>query len=145
MRGLSWVAFATLIAGLACGGSGSGMVGCSGCGGGGGGGNPPAGSTSVSVGNNFFRSVRNRSMNDAVDTVAVGGSVTWTWTNTGTMPHNIQSVGTPAFASGPVATGDGSTYRVTFTAPGTYRYNCAIHGNLMTGTVVVMAAGGGGY
>jgi len=30
-----------------------------------------------------------------------------------------------------------STYEVTFALPGTYRYNCAIHGNLMTGVVVV--------
>ena len=149
MRGLSWVALATLIAGVACGGTGSGTVGCSGCGGGVGGGNPPAGSASVSVGNNFFSSDRNRSTNNAVDTVAVGGKVTWTWANTGAMPHNIQSVGTPSFTSGPVETGNGSTYEMTFTTPGVYRYNCAIHGDLMTGTVVVTPAtgggGGGGY
>jgi plastocyanin len=28
---------------------------------------------------------------------------------------------------------------VTFTTPGTYRYNCAVHGNQMTGVVVVKA------
>ena len=92
MRRLSGLALATLITVLGCGGTGSRMMGCSGCGGGGGG-VPPAGSAAVSVGNDFFRSDRNRSMNDAVDTVAVGGAVTWTWTNTGTVSHNVQSVG----------------------------------------------------
>jgi plastocyanin len=33
-------------------------------------------------------------------------------------------------------TGSG-TYAVTFTAPGTYQYDCAVHGKLMTGTIVV--------
>ena len=141
MRGLNWLAMTTLITALGCGGTGSGMVGCNGCGGG----NPPAGSVTVSVGNDFFRSDRNRSMNDAVDTVAVGTKVTWTWTNTGMTPHNVQSLGTPGFTSGPVETGNGSSYEVTFTTPGVYRYNCAIHGNLMTGTVVVMTGQGGGY
>jgi plastocyanin len=28
---------------------------------------------------------------------------------------------------------------VTFTAPGKYRYNCAIHGDQMTGVIVVKA------
>ena len=99
---------------------------------------PDPGTVVVTVGNNFFRSDRNRSVNAAVDTVAVGGKVRWQWVNTGTAPHNIASLGTPTFMSGPVETGNGSIYELTFTAPGTYRYNCAIHGNLMTGTVVVL-------
>jgi plastocyanin len=33
-------------------------------------------------------------------------------------------------------TGTG-TYAVTFTAAGTYQYDCAVHGQLMTGTIVV--------
>ena len=141
MSGLSWVTLAALILALGCGGTVSGMLGCSGCGGGGGG--TPSGSAGVSVGTYFFSSDHNRSMNDAVDTVVVGGTVTWTWTNTGT--HNIQSVGTPSFPSGPVATASGNTYQVTFTTPGTYRYDCVVHGNLMTGVVVVMATGTGGH
>jgi plastocyanin len=55
----------------------------------------------------------------------------------GMVPHNVESVGTPGFTSGAVETGNGSTYELIFTAPGTYRYNCAIHGDLMTGVVVV--------
>jgi plastocyanin len=33
--------------------------------------------------------------------------------------------------------GDGSTYELSFTAPGSYRYECAIHGEQMTGVIVV--------
>ena len=98
---------------------------------------PDAGTVLVTVGNNFFRSERNRSVNAAVDTVAVGGKVRWQWVNTGSAPHNIASLGTPNFVSGPVKTGSGNIYELTFTTPGVYRYNCAIHGDLMTGMVVV--------
>ena len=100
---------------------------------------PPAdpGTVVVTIGNNFFRSDRNGSVNDAVDTVAVGSKVRWQWVGTGSAPHNVASIGTPAFTSGPVETGSGNIYELTFTTPGVYRYNCAIHGNLMTGVVVV--------
>jgi len=43
----------------------------------------------------------------------------------------------PSFMSGSIETGNGSTYELSFSAPGTYQYNCAIHGNLMTGVIVV--------
>jgi plastocyanin len=33
-------------------------------------------------------------------------------------------------------TGSG-TYSVAFAVAGTYQYNCAVHGSLMTGTIVV--------
>ena len=107
--------------------------------GGGAGGGDGSGSVMVSVGTNFFRSNQNGSVNAAVDTVSVGGKVTWRWAGAGSVPHNVASVGMPGFTSGAIKTGDGSTYEVTFTSPGTYRYNCAIHGNLMTGVVVVTA------
>ena len=103
----------------------------------GGAGSQDPGAVMVTVGSNFFRSNRNGSANAAVDTVAVGGKVTWKWANAGSVPHNVASVGMPSFASGAIKTGNGSTYEVTFMTPGTYRYNCAIHGNLMTGVVVV--------
>jgi plastocyanin len=108
-------------------------------GGAGNGGADPTGSVIVSVGTNFFRSSRNGSMNAAVDTVAAGEKVTWRWAGTGAVPHNVASVGMPSFTSSGIQTADGSTYELTFTSPGTYRYNCAIHGNLMTGMVVVTA------
>ena len=77
-------------------------------------------------------------MNGAVDTVMVGGKVVWNWAS-GSVPHNVASIGTPSFQSSDVITGYG-TYERTFTAPGTYRYNCAIHGNLMSGVVVVVSS-----
>ena len=57
------------------------------------------------------------------------------------LPHSVQSLGSPSFTSSGVQTGSGSTYHVTFTAPGTYQYDCAVHGSMMTGRIVVLAAG----
>lgn len=144
---VSGVLAASLLA--ACGGSGTGPS--AGYGGGNGGGNgggsngggvdttagPAPTTAAVTVGNDFFKSVRNGSANRAVDTVAVGGTVTWTWGNTGAVPHSVQSLGSPSFTSSAVETGSGSTYQVAFTAPGTYQYDCAVHGSTMTGTIVV--------
>ena len=103
------------------------------------GGSPASSSVTVTVGNDFFRSDRNGSANMAVDTIPAGGTVTWTWSNTGSVPHSVESVAAPSFASSDIETGTGNTYRQTFTTPGTYRYNCAIHGDAMTGVVVVTA------
>jgi plastocyanin len=69
--------------------------------------------------------------------VAVGGTVTWTWTNAGNVPHSVESKGSPSFTSSAVKTGDGSTHQVTFATPGTYQYDCAVHGEMMRGTIVV--------
>jgi|SRR5690349_21353697 plastocyanin len=115
---------------------GAGSGGGSGYGGGGGGG--PAGS--VTVGNDgriVFISAHNGSANPAVDTVAVGGTVTWTWTNNQGVSHSIESIGSPAFTSSSIMSGSGQTYSATFTTPGTYQYDCAVHGPQMTGTIVV--------
>lgn len=99
---------------------------------------PPAPLTAaIAVGNIFFKSGHNGSANPAVDTVAVGGTVTWTWTNSGNVPHSVQSLGSPSFTSSAVQTGDGSTHQVTFSTPGTYQYDCAVHGTMMSGTIVV--------
>ena len=120
------------------GGGGGGGGGGYGGGGGGGGGGGPVGS--VTVGNNgqiVFISAHNSTANPAVDTVAVGATVTWTWTNNLGVSHSVQSQGSTAFASSPIMSGSGQTYAVTFTAPGTYQYDCAVHGTAMTGTIVV--------
>ncbi len=123
------------LAGLAaCGsnnyGTGGGGVTGGGTGGGGGG---PVGSVTVGSGIQFV-SGHNGTMNPAVDTIPVGSTATWTWT--GSLPHSVQSVGSPSFASSGTRTGSG-TYTVTFPVAGTYQYNCAVHGSLMTGTIVV--------
>jgi plastocyanin len=120
------------------GGSTGGSTGGSGGGatGGNGGGAAPI-SAAIAVGNIFFRSGHNGSANPAVDTVAAGGTVRWTWTNAGGVPHSVESVGSPSFTSSDIETGDGSTYQVTFAVPGTYQYQCAVHGAAMRGTIVV--------
>src|SRR5215210_3355221 len=46
---------------------------------------------SVTVRNDNFFSVRNSTVNPAVDTVAVGGTVTWTWAPTASNPHSVTS------------------------------------------------------
>jgi len=107
-------------------------------GGGGGGGGGPVGS--VTVGNNgqiVFISAHNGTGNPAVDTVAVGDTVTWTWSNNQGISHSIQSQGATAFASSAIMSGNGQTYAVKFAAPGTYPYDCAVHGTAMRGTIVV--------
>jgi len=104
----------------------------------GGGGGGPVGS--VTVGNNgqiVYISAHNGTANPAVDTVAVGATVTWTWTNNQGVSHSVESEGSTSFASSPIMSGNGQTYVVTFTTPGTYRYDCAVHGTQMTGTIVV--------
>lgn len=96
-------------------------------------------SAAVSVrdtaGHVLFKSDRNASSNPAVDTVTVGGTVTWTWFSYDSLNHSVQSVGTPSFPSSAVQAS--GTYSFTFTAAGTYSYDCAVHGTLMTGIIVV--------
>src|SRR6266498_2939294 len=102
-------------------------------GGGGGGGTPGA----VTVGNIFFQSGNNGTQNPAIDTVAAGTTVTWTWTNTGDTPHSVESEGSPSFTSSTTQSGNGTKYTFTFNTPGTYEYDCAVHGDAMTGRIVV--------
>jgi len=95
---------------------------------------PPA---QVTVGNTFFRSVHNGSQNPAVDTIAAGNIITWTWNATGS--HSIRSTGLPpeVFRNSVVMSAVGSTYSVRLLHPGTYTYDCAVHGAAMTGRIVV--------
>jgi manganese oxidase len=102
--------------------------------GGNGGSGAPAGS--ITIGDIFFRSEHNGTQNPAVDTVTAGTAVTWTWSGT-SLPHSVRSQGSPSFASSDVLSGDGQTYVLTFDAPGTYHYDCAVHGSQMTGRIVV--------
>jgi probable HAF family extracellular repeat protein len=96
---------------------------------------PPPGR--ITVGTSFFLSDRNGSVDLAVDTVAVGTEVTWTWVSGPGVPHSVQSVSTPTFPSSGLMGGIGVTYKVTFTQPGSYRYNCSAHPGNMTGRIVV--------
>ena len=109
------------------------LAGCGDDGPTGNGGTPPA-TASVNVGNVFFQSVHNGSMNPGVDTVATGGTVTWTWTAAGS--HSVR-FDDPGLGEGPVFSDNGSVYSKSFPAAGTYTYDCGIHGPQMTGTIVV--------
>jgi plastocyanin len=95
------------------------------------------GTAGVAVSNNLFSSNRNLTTNPAVDTVAVNGTVTWTWVNTGITTHSVASEGAPSFPSSSELTGAGQTYSFTFPAAGTYQYTCAVHPGQMTGRIVV--------
>ena len=108
---------------------------CADSGGGGGGGGGPVGQ--IVVGNIFFRSAHNGSQNPAVDTVAAGSTVTWTWNAAGS--HSIQSTGQVPniFRNSVVMSGATDRYSATFQNPGTYPYNCAVHGAAMSGVIVV--------
>jgi hypothetical protein len=126
VRNTSWIVATALFSLAACGGATSPD--------GAGGGGDPVGR--VTVGDTFFRSARNGSQNPAVDTIAAGTSVTWTW-NGGS--HSIQSTGVPpeVFRNSVVLVGANQTYSVTLRNPGTYPYQCMVHGSAMTGTIVV--------
>jgi plastocyanin len=90
----------------------------------------------VTLGNDFFRSNHNGTCNPAVDTIAVGETVTWTWTNTGGESHSVRFSANPQLSS-TIMSGTGKTYTATFSTAGTYQYDCAVHGAVMTGRVVV--------
>ncbi|HEU4523548.1 MAG TPA: plastocyanin/azurin family copper-binding protein [Gemmatimonadales bacterium] len=98
---------------------------------------PPPAAGSITVGTSYFLSDRNWTTDPAVDTVAVGTRVTWTWVTGPAVQHTVQSVGTPSFPSSGFLGGVGVTYSVTFNRAGTYRYNCQAHPGNMFGQVVV--------
>jgi plastocyanin len=125
MRYRTWIAGVVLSTLLGC----DSMTSPSGGGGGGTAGH-------VTVGNTYYRSDHNGSQNPAVDTVPVGSTVVWSWNATG--PHMIQSTGLPGiFRNSVVMDAANASYSVTFKNPGTYTYQCGVHGSAMTGLIVV--------
>jgi plastocyanin len=98
---------------------------------------PPIPTTAnVTVGAGIvFTSNHNTTHNPAVDTVAVGGKVTWTWAP-GSIAHSVQSTGSPTFPSSSTMTS--GTHTATFGTAGTYSYTCSQHPGLMTGRIVVL-------
>src|SRR2546429_4861999 len=108
---------------------------------GGGGVTPPGGGGhpvgDVLVGNIFFGGVHNGTTTPAVDTIAAGDSITWAWNAAGS--HSIQSTGLvpEIFRNSVLMSGASDSYTITFRNPGTYTYQCAVHGAAMTGRIVV--------
>jgi plastocyanin len=82
----------------------------------------------------WFQSVRNGTMDPAIDTVTTGGTVTWTWAEAGSHTVRFES---PGPAESPLFEESGSVFSQAFPTAGTYAYDCGIHGSSMTGTVVV--------
>ena len=98
-----------------------------------------AASKAVSIGDNFY--------SPASVTISAGDTVTWT--NNGAAPHTVtaddgsfdSSPNCPANIDACLQAGD--TYSHTFSSAGTFGYFCKVHGQSMSGTVVVQGGGGG--
>jgi PKD repeat protein len=87
---------------------------------------------------------------DSVVTINVGDTVEWQF-DRATMGHDLTSV--DSFPGDPYATpwqtpllvhkeANEAPVSVTFDQPGTYHYKCSLHDTMMTGIVIVRAAGG---
>jgi plastocyanin len=79
----------------------------------------------VTVGNTFFRSAQNGSQNPAVDTIAAGARITWTWNAAGSTASSRPAFLRRSSRNSVVMSAAGSTYSVRIFHPGTYTYDCA--------------------
>lgn len=78
--------------------------------------------------------VADNSFSPASVTIPKGGKVTWTWS--GSNPHSV--VGKTADGKDvKSSTQESGRFEFTFDAPGTFQYQCGVHGASMAGTVVV--------
>jgi len=82
-------------------------------------------------------SIHNFTFTPQTLTVKVGTKVTWI--NKDDIPHGIASSNNAFKKSGALDTDDSCSF--TFTAPGTYKYFCYLHPN-MVGSIVVETATG---
>ena len=101
---------------------------------------PTPSSITVRVRDDNFLSLRNGTVNPAVDTVLAGGTVTWAWDPVANDPHDVTSTGSPPFPSRTPAAVRPPPYTVTLSSPGTYSYFCTQHGlpaSGMRGRIVV--------
>jgi plastocyanin len=94
-------------------------------------------------------SIVDKTFDPAKIEVQTGDTVTWTVTKAIGEPHSVTAgkpgdTGAHLFDSGVDKLKDnGSSFAFTFSQPGTYDYFCSVHPTVMTGQVVVTAAGGG--
>jgi plastocyanin len=95
-------------------------------------------------------SIIEKSFQPSTLTVHVGDTVTWTVTKAISDPHSVTSgnykdakPGTE-FDSGVKLKNDGDSFSHTFAAAGTYSFFCAVHPDVMTGTITVEGAEGAG-
>lgn len=74
----------------------------------------------------------------APQTVTISAGTTVTWTNRTSISHTVTSDDGKSFDSGtanPITAG--MTFSFKFTKPGTYKYHCALHPEMMVGTIIV--------
>lgn len=74
----------------------------------------------------------------APQTVTISVGTTVTWTNRTSISHTVTSDDGKSFDSGmanPITAG--MTFSFKFTKPGTYKYHCALHPEMMVGTIIV--------
>jgi plastocyanin len=98
----------------------------------------------VAIGDNWF--CNSGFASASCDTNITAGD-TVVWTNNGTNPHTVTECG-DAFSPCPLPGGfssanlsNGQTFSQPFSAPGTYEYYCAVHGQAaMRGQIIVAAA-----
>lgn len=125
------------------------------CGGGGGGGGGDANNTNNyptdpiggtmgsggTVSHSLSVGVVNSMYTPDATSVPKGSTVTWTWNSCDGGGYNGAEVCTShsvTFDDGIAsATQDHGSFARTFTAAGTYKYHCAVHGAAMSGTVTV--------
>lgn len=75
----------------------------------------------------------------APQTVTISVGTTVTWTNRTSISHTVTSDDGKSFDSGmanPITAG--MTFSFKFTKPGTYKYHCSLHPEMMVGTIIVM-------
>lgn len=74
----------------------------------------------------------------APQTVTISVGTTVVWTNRTSISHTVTSDDGKSFDSGmanPITAG--MTFSFKFTKPGTYKYHCALHPEMMVGTIIV--------
>lgn len=81
-----------------------------------------------------FVSLHNGTANPAVDTVQAGQTVVWV--NQAGGSHSVRPVPLNIFQGSGTLT-QGQMHAYTFNTPGTYNYNCAVHGAGESGLIVV--------
>jgi plastocyanin len=84
--------------------------------------------------------IQNYAFGPMTTTVSLGDKVTWT--NLDNDRHSVTSIGDHAglFDSGEFT--QNGTFERVFDTPGTYKYYCTVHGEFMTGYIVVQNSGG---
>lgn len=81
-----------------------------------------------------YRSTQNQTINPAIDSLAVGGTATWSWAGG---LHGVQSIGVKTFTSSDTSSAALHEYTFTFLESGDYNYQCSVHGAAMSGKIIV--------